>query len=217
MRYLALLLSFFLINCENHIYRTENINEQLHAFIFDGQKMYALGEHYDYLFENQDIIALQQFITSSFAPDILAVDLNFNGNDEKIFAEYAVYLDPKKYNQAEQNKLQQQFWFNPVSKIKLDVVNKIPASLNWKKDNPALKRQYRAIGKRVVLKNKDDLLAKYARNMSLNLTYSHHFSRQKVSEELVALTYFTLSLPIMTVWSLASLPTLIPIIIFAEK
>lgn len=220
MRYLVLLLTFFFVSCESYIHRTENINEQLHAFIFDGQRMYALGKHSDYLFENQDVTAFQQFIVSPFAQHILAVDLNFNGTDEKIFAEYAVYIDPKNYSQAEQDRLQKQFWFNPLSKIKADVVNKMPSSLSWEKGNPALKRQYRAVGKRVVLKNREELLAKYARNMPLTIAYQHHFTRSRVSEEVKDVVFsltFTAMLPITSLMALASLPVFIPVIIFSDK
>lgn len=217
MRYLIILLTFFLVSCESYIHRTENINERLSGFIFDGKKMYVLGSHSDYLFENQDVAAFQQLIKSPFAQHILAVDLNFQGLDNQIFAEYAVYLDPRRYSQSEQEQLQKQFWFNPLSKIKTDVVSKMPNSLNWDSNNPALKRQYRAVGKRVVLKNRAELLAKYAKNTPLAINYQHDFTRQKVSEEVRELLVLTVSAPIwvaQSVMVLALIPVFLPIVVF---
>lgn len=217
MRYLIILLTTFLLSCKSYIYRTENINEQLHAFIFKDQKVYVLGEKYDYVFENADISAFQEFMQSSFVSQILSVDVNMNATDELFFAEYAVYLDPKKYTSAEKEILQKYFWFNPLTRIKSDVVEKMPSQLTWKSDAPALKRQYRAVGKRIVLKNRGDLLEKYGKNKPLPLVYQHDFSRPKIADEIEEFTILTLSVPLLTAQSVAMLaisPIIIPILIF---
>lgn len=219
MRYLIVLLVTFLLSCESYTHRTEKVNERLYAFVFDGEKMYALGEKYDYIFENQDVVAFQELMKSYFAKDIIAVDLNFNGIDEQIFAEYAVYLDPKKYSLVEQDHLQKQFWFNPLTKIKPDVVAKMPKSLAWNADNPALKRQYRAVGKRIMLQNRADLLAKYRQNETLNLHYQHDFTRLRVHQEvkeMVALSMVSPLVAVQFVIALATTPVLLPMLIGME-
>lgn len=176
MRKIILILGALLVSCVTYVDRIKIVQDELQAFAIQEDKLYLIGKNSDYVFENDDIKSLHTFLHSEYAKKILTIDINFYAVDDKIFGEYAVYLDPEKFTTEQKQQLQKSFWFNPISQIKPEVASKIA---HWDSKKPALKRQYRAGGRFVRLKNKDKFLTKNTLSKSLSISYEHTFHKQE--------------------------------------
>ena len=196
MKTLYLILACLLVGCVTHIGEPKQSTEHIHAFMLDKNKIYLLGEQSDYLLENQDVSAMRTFLNSPYAKQTLFLTMKLDATGNEVKGEYAVYLDSSKFSHEEKEKLQKDFWFNPISHIHPDLLPAVKARHpNWKANQPALKRQYRAFGKLVKLKNRDEILRKYAMKspIAVELTKREAYQENIADEiawELAARTVF---------------------------
>lgn len=188
MKKLYFILICLLTGCITHISEPVQKMEKIHAFMIEGDKIYLIGELSDYLLQNQDVEAMQHFLTSAYAKQTLFFTMKLDRIDNDVTGEYAVYLDESKYSKEEKDKLQKQYWFNPISHIRTDLLPAVKIkNPNWKSDQPALKRQYRAFGKRVHLKNRAEILSKYAMQKPINVLLTERASRKEIIVDDIAL------------------------------
>lgn len=175
---------------------------------------YIVGEKSDYLLQNQDVSAMREFLNSSYAKQVLFFTMKLDSLDNDVAGEYAVYLDESKYNAEEKEQLQKQFWFNPISYIHPDLLPALQMrNTAWRAEQPALKRQYRAFGKRVRFKNRQEILQKYAMNEPMVVMLSQRMSSKEIIADDIALDVIrsiTL-LPVAVAYSTALAVTITPI------
>lgn len=187
MKKLYFVLLFFLTGCVTRISEPTDSIERIYAFMIEKDKIYLIGEQSDYLLQNQDVSAMQAFLTSSFAKQTLFFTMKLDSLDSDVKGEYVVYLDESKYNKEEKEKLQKQYWFNPISYIHSDLIPAVRAkNATWQANQPALKRQYRAFGQRLRFKNREEILNKYRLAQPINITLTSRTSSKQVIADDIA-------------------------------
>lgn len=154
--------------------------ERLKAFIFDNKRLYVLGQENDYLFENEDIVALQEFLQTDYAKDVFFVHVQINTINHIAQGEYAIYLDPSKYTAQQLDELQRKYWFNPISQVSPKLMVAVhQQSPDWRADQPALKRQYRATGKIARLTNKNEWLSSYQSLHDMPVVLQQRYTKRR--------------------------------------
>ncbi len=214
MKKLYFIFICLLAGCITHISKPIQSTEQIYAFMIENDKIYLVGEKSDYLLQNQDVGAMREFLNSPYAKQVLFFTMKLDSLDSDVTGEYAVYLDESKYNEEEKKQLQKLFWFNPISYIHPDLLPALQMrNTAWRTDQPALKRQYRAFGKRVRFKNRQEILQKYAMNEPMTVMLSQRMSSKEVIADDIALDIvrsITL-LPVAVAYSTALAVTITPI------
>ena len=71
MKKLYLILICLLTSCVIHINKPIKNTEKIYAFMIEKNKIYLIGEQSDYLLQNQDVEAMQHFLTSPYAKQTL--------------------------------------------------------------------------------------------------------------------------------------------------
>lgn len=211
----SILVCLLLASCITHISLPTQITERIHAFMIDRDKIYLVGEQADYLLQNQDVEAMQRFLSSPYAKQTLFFTMRLDRIDNDVTGEYAVYLDESKYSKEEKEKLQKQYWFNPISHIRTDLLPAVKLkNPNWKANQSALKRQYRAFGKRVHLKNRAEILSKYAMQKPIDVILTERTSRKEVIADDIALEFAkgVVLFPVSVAYSVAFIAVTAPMV-----
>lgn len=210
MKKLYFIFICLLAGCITHISKPIQSTEQIYAFMIEDDKIYLVGEKSDYLLQNQDVGAMREFLNSPYAKQVLFFTMKLDSLDSDVTGEYAVYLDESKYNAEEKKQLQKQFWFNPISYIHPDLLPALQMrNTAWRTDQPALKRQYRAFGKRVRFKNRQEILQKYAMNEPMTVMLSQRMSSMEIIADDIALD--AVLLPVAVAYSTALAVAITPI------
>lgn len=215
MKKLYFILICLLTGCITYISEPVQKTEKIYAFMVEEDKIYLIGEQADYLLQNQDVEAMQRFLSSPYAKQILFFTMKLDRIDNDVTGEYAVYLDESKYSKEEKEKLQKQYWFNPIRHIHIDLLPAVKIkNPNWKANQPALKRQYRAFGKRVRLKNRAEILSKYAMQNPMNVALTERTSRKKVIIDDIALEFAkgVVLFPVVVAYSVAFVAVATPMV-----
>lgn len=214
-KFAFILVCLLLASCITHISLPTQTTERIHAFMIDRDKIYLIGEQADYLLQNQDVEAMQRFLSSPYAKQVLFFTMKLDRIDNNVSGEYAVYLDESKYSKEEKEKLQKQYWFNPISHIHTDLLRAVKTrNPKWKANQSALKRQYRAFGKRVRLKNRAEILSKYAMQNPMNVALTERTSRKEVIVDDIALEFAkgVVLFPVAVAYSVAFVAVATPMV-----
>ena len=182
--------------------------------MIEKNKIYLIGEQSDYLLQNQDVEAMQHFLTSPYAKQTLFFTMKLDSLDNEVTGEYTVYLDESKYSKEEKEQLQKQYWFNPISHIHSDFLSAVKLrNPNWKANQPALKRQYRAFGKRIRFNNRDEIISKFSMPEPIEISLVRRTSRKEVIADDIALelTAITLFTPVYVAYTTLNTAFVVPI------
>jgi len=214
MKKLYLILICLLTSCVTHINKPIKTTEKIYAFMIEKNKIYLIGEQSDYLLQNQDVEAMQHFLTSPYAKQTLFFTMKLDSLDNEITGEYTVYLDESKYSKEEKEQLQKQYWFNPISYIHSDFLSAVKLrNPNWKANQPALKRQYRAFGKRIRFNNRDEIISKFSMPEPIEISLVRRTSHKEVIADDIALelTAITLFTPVYVAYTTLNTAFVVPI------
>ena len=132
----------------------------------------------------------------------------------EVTGEYTVYLDESKYSKEEKEQLQKQYWFNPISHIHSDFLSAVKfRNPNWKANQPALKRQYRAFGKRIRFNNRDEIISKFSMPEPIEISLVRRTSHKEVIADDIALelTTITLFTPVYVAYTTLTTAFVVPI------
>ena len=200
MKKLYLILICLLTSCVIHINKPIKTTEKIYAFMIEKNKIYLIGEHSDYLLQNQDVEAMQHFLTSPYAKQTLFFTMKLDSLDNEVTGEYTVYLDESKYSKEEKEQLQKQYWFNPISYIHSDFLS-------------ALKRQYRAFGKRIRFNNRDEIISKFSMPEPIEISLVRRISHKEVIADDIALELTTIMLftPVYVAYTTLTTAFVVPI------
>lgn len=182
--------------------------------MIEKNKIYLIGEQSDYLLQNQDVEAMQHFLTSPYAKQTLFFTMKLDSLDNEVTGEYTVYLDESKYSKEEKEQLQKQYWFNPISHIHSDFLSAVKLrNPNWKANQPALKRQYRAFGKRIRFNNRDEIISKFSMPEPIEISLVRRTSHKEVIADDIALelTAITLFTPVYVAYTTLNTAFVVPI------
>ena len=118
----------------------------------------------------------------------------------EVTGEYTVYLDESKYSKEEKEQLQKQYWFNPISYIHSDFLS-------------AVKRQYRAFGKRIRFNNRDEIISKFSMPEPIEISLERRTSHKEVIADDIALelTTITLFTPVYVAYTTLTTAFVVPI------
>ena len=214
MKKLYLFLICLLTSRVTHINKPIKTTEKIYAFMIEKNKIYLIGEQSDYLLQNQDVEAMQHFLTSPYAKQTLFFTMKLDSLDNEVTGEYTVYLDESKYSKEEKEQLQKQYWFNPISYIHSDFLSAVKLrNPNWKANQPALKRQYRAFGKRIRFNNRDEIISKFSMPEPIEISLVRRTSRKEVIADDIALelTAITLFTPVYVAYTTLNTAFVVPI------
>lgn len=216
MKKLYLILFCLLTGCITHISEPTQKVERIQAFMIEDDKIYLVGEQADYLLQNQDVKAMQFFLKSTYAKQAVFFTMKLDGLDNEVKGEYAVYLDESKYSTEEKEQLQKQYWFNPIHHIHPNLLPLFKQqNPHWRTEQIALKRQYRAFGKRVHFKNRDEILRKFSMPEPIEVALTQRTSRKEVIADDIALELAaaTLFMPVYVTYATLTTTAIAPIAI----
>lgn len=189
LTYFVLLIGITLTACTTKSEQVKSGKEHLQAFLISQNKLYVVGQHYDYQFDGGDIKNLQDFLTSGYAGAVFYADAKLEIHDGKeVKGFYRIYLDPRKLSANDLKQLNKQFRFVQAT---------LPEKLNIKQS--MLMKGFQADGLLAKLQNRDELLAKYKLKTPLQAELEYYKNRVRLDES------------ISDIGSILLLPILIPV------